>query len=196
MDTKRSIDYKVAESIRNARIEKGFDTQQAFADALVKENGESTHFKTVQAWETGRSKPDLDSLFLMSKVLDVDIDYLIGRLSKPTHDIEFINNETGLSTEAISVLKHQQEINDTDTSSILSEIISHRLFVELIRTISVLSRPSSDYNKIFMDSVINHIIDNNAIYLESPEDIRSLYETQIVRLFSLIINDVTSQMKK
>lgn len=193
MDSKHSINYKLADNIRQARINGGYKSQQAFADSL------DVHLKTVQGWERGTSIPDLASLIRISDLLDVDLDYLTGRIEKPTHDLQYISEKTGLSVEAIRTLDHLTEIN-SETPTILSRMICHRLFVQLIRTISILSRPKSFFNKQFSEYVPNYLIKrlegDDAPYLDDPEDVRAIYETQVVRIAGRIVDDITDPKKK
>ena len=110
------MDNRLSENIKEARIDRGFRSQQAFADFL------GVHFKTVQYWENGKTIPDLESLILIADKLDVDLDYLTGRIDKPTHDLQYISEKTGLSVEAIRTLNHLTGINP-ETPAILSRMI-------------------------------------------------------------------------
>ena len=184
------MDNRLSENIKKARIDRGFRSQQAFADAL------GVHFKTVQYWENGKTIPDLESLILIADKLDVDLDYLTGRLDKPTHDLQYISETTGLSVEAIRTLNHLTRI-ESETPTILSGMICHRLFVQLIRTISILSRPKSFFNKQFVDSVCNYLTNrDDAPYIDAPEDVRAIYETQVVRIAGRIVDDITKPKKQ
>lgn len=187
------MDNRLSENIKEARIDRGFRSQQAFADFL------GVHFKTVQYWENGKTIPDLESLILIADKLDVDLDYLTGRIDKPTHDLQYISEKTGLSVEAIRTLNHLTGINP-ETPAILSRMICHRLFVQLIRTISILSRPKSFFNKQFSDYVPNYLVKRldgeDVPYLDDPEDVRAIYETQVVRIAGRIVDDITDQKKR
>lgn len=181
------MDNRLSENIKKARIERGFRSQQSFADFI------GVHFKTVQYWENGKTIPDLESLILIADKLDVDLDYLTGRIEKPTHDLQYISEKTGLSVEAIRTLDHLTGIN-SETPTILSRMICHRLFVQLIRTISILSRPKSFFNQQFVKQVCNYLSDHDdAPYYDAPEDVRAIYETQVVRIAGRIVDDITDQ---
>ena len=94
------MDIKLNQRIKKLRIEHGYKSQQSFADALFVDRS------LVKSWEREKNPvlPRLDSLLEICKLFKCDLDYLIGRIEKPTHDIEFIHKETGLSTEAIRKL--------------------------------------------------------------------------------------------
>lgn len=49
-------------------------------------------------------KPRLDIVDNLCKLLNCDIDYLLGNIECETHDIQFIHDKTGLSAEAIEQL--------------------------------------------------------------------------------------------
>lgn len=187
------MDNRLSENIKKARIERGFSSQQSFAEFI------GVHFKTVQYWENGKTIPDLESLILIADKLDVDLDYLTGRIDKPTHDLQFISEKTGLSVEAIRTLDHLTGIN-SETPTILSRMICHRLFVQLIRTISILSRPKSFFNKQFTEYVPNYLVKrlegDDVPYLDDPEDVRAIYETQVVRIAGRIVDDITDPKRR
>lgn len=74
-------------------------TQEKFAEAV------GVSVDTVRNWEQGRVLPEMEKLFKIAEVLDCDLDYLTGRLREPTHDIQFIHEQTGLSEKAIKKLQ-------------------------------------------------------------------------------------------
>lgn len=93
---------KIKESLRSnlqqARKKGGFRTQNDFAEAL------SVSVETVRNWEQGRTVPELGTLFRICDILNCDMDYLIGRLEAPTHDLAFMQSQTRLSEDAIKKL--------------------------------------------------------------------------------------------
>ena len=175
------MDNRLSENIKKARIEHGYKSQRQFAEDL------HVHENSVKYWESGKTIPDLESLILISQLLDVDLDYLTGRIDKPTHDLQFISEKTGLSVDAVKILCHQKQISDTETSTILSRLICHRLFVQLMRNISALSRPRS-----FLAAVVDHLT-KDAPYIDAPEDVRAIYQSSTDRLFNRIVDDISEQ---
>ena len=83
-DIKESLRH----NLQKKRKEKGFKTQDAFAEAL------EVSVESVRNWEQGRTLPELGTLFHICSLLDCDMDYLIGRLEVPTHDLAFIKEQT------------------------------------------------------------------------------------------------------
>lgn len=61
---------KVADKIREARIQKGYSQQQA-ADSLYVSR------QTVSNWENDKSLPDIVSILKMSELYDVSLDILL-----------------------------------------------------------------------------------------------------------------------
>ena len=192
--------FLVGERIRTRRKAKGYRSQQALADALKQRYVElhpdidpklaskKFNMRTVQYWEHGDVIPNLDSLICVSDLLDIDLDYLIGRIDEPTHAIEFIKDQTGLSSDAIAILQKRKE---TETPSILSGIICHRLFIILMRTISRLYDWKT-FNRMFTDSVIHHLSEDG-IYVDSPDDFRAIYENQTTTIFSDIVREIAKE---
>ena len=105
------------ERLRECRLQK-FSSQQAFADAYMKELGtirpgrnktDHNMFGTIQSWEQGKSIPTADVLSNICGLLDCDADYLLGRINQRTHDITDAHRYTGLSTEALEQLHEYRE---------------------------------------------------------------------------------------
>lgn len=103
------LDKKIfADRLREARKKK-YKSQEKFADDLpVSPNRKSeTGTKarqTVNAWEKGTRLPDLENLLEISELLDVDIDYLTGRIDHKKHSNEFICQYTGLNETSVELL--------------------------------------------------------------------------------------------
>ena len=84
--------------LKRARERKGY-TQVQLAEIM------KVTSKTVANWEQGIAFPTTEKLSILANVLNCDLDYLTGRIDEPTHDIDFIHRETGLSEKAIMKLK-------------------------------------------------------------------------------------------
>lgn len=102
-------------NLQKARKKARYKTQEAFAEAF------GCKTESVRNWEQGRTFPEIETLFRLAKFLNFDLDYLIGRIEKPTHDLQFITDELRLSEEAVEKL---QRIASRDRANGLSETLS------------------------------------------------------------------------
>lgn len=124
------MDNKLNQRIKQIRKEHGFKSQQSFADALC------VNLANVKSWEKENNPvlPRLDTLLDMCALFDCDLDYLTGKIEQPTHDIQFVHDCTGLSTEAIrKLMQHKDIIMDSS----LSDIIEHKDSERLLRALSL-----------------------------------------------------------
>lgn len=121
------------EGLKAARERKGI-TQKGLADLL----GIGT--ATVSSWEQGRANPPFETLMKLPEMLDCDLDYLSGRLSEPTHDIQFIHDQTGLSETAIQkliILKKWPYFREPlshliESDGITNFLMTYRSFLDLL----------------------------------------------------------------
>ena len=100
-EKKRSENAKeFGRKLKTARERKGL-TQPELAEKIGKQNGQ-----TISNWETGSYPPkSFADAIRLSEVLDVDLDYLTGRIREQTHDIQFIHDQTGLTGDAVKKLQ-------------------------------------------------------------------------------------------
>ena len=63
---------KFKERLKELRTEKGFTQKQVAKELNVSED-------SVYNWEKGRSEPSITDLISLSTLLDVTIDYLVGK---------------------------------------------------------------------------------------------------------------------
>lgn len=128
--------YSLKNGLKKARKEREL-TQNELAEKI------NVHPKTVMNWEQGIAIPSLENVMQLSDALDCDMDYLTGKLEEPTHDIQFIHDQTGLTGEAVEKLQENRNlmfvlsllIEQPDfvpwimqTNSYLSAILTGKLF--------------------------------------------------------------------
>lgn len=133
--------------LKEARKKAGYKTQEAFAEAF------GCKTESVRNWEQGRTFPEIETLFRLAKFLNFDLDYLIGRIDKPTHDLQFITDELRLSEEAVKKL---MQLSDRQLQSI-SEIIEHPKYGRMTAQISDL-KDKGRLNDTTALLVINHVL--------------------------------------
>lgn len=133
--------------LKEARKKAGYKTQEAFAEAF------GCKTESVRNWEQGRTFPEIGTLLRLADFLDCDLDYLIGRIDKPTHDLQFITDELRLSEEAVKKL---MKLTPRQLQSI-SEIIEHPKYGRMTAQISDL-KDKGKLNDTTALLVINHVL--------------------------------------
>jgi len=141
------IKKALKKNLKKARKEAGYKTQEAFAEAF------HVSIDTVRNWEQGRGIPEIGTLLYLAEFLDCDLDYLIGRIEKPTHDLQFITDELRLSEEAVKKL---MKLTPRQLQSI-SEIIEHPKYGRMTAQISDL-KDKGKLNDTTALLVINHVL--------------------------------------
>lgn len=104
-------------------------------------------------------------------------------------DNAIVSKDLNLSNDALNVLKKQK---DSPVPAILSQIIEHRLFVQLVRNIEILCKPQQEYNKMFTSAVLLHLTENLP-YFDSPEDIQTAYRYSTIKLFESIVDSIVER---
>lgn len=109
-----------SERLALRRKECGYNTQYALAEEYNKrfpssrknrkeENNRNSSgiLGTIKHYENGNynGSPKLDIVDNLCKILECDVDYLLGNIDCKTHDDQFIHNKTGLSEIAILELR-------------------------------------------------------------------------------------------
>lgn len=154
------VGIKFGNVFKELRIQYGY-TQKSFCEAF-NANESITTIDSVKNWEQGKSTPEWRTILKLCDFFDCDMDYLFGRISKKTHDTQFVCDETGLSESA--VLKLKSFTYDTDISSFLSNLITHREgnTVEGLSVTSLLIKEQyEEYPKV--DEIERHKIANSAM---------------------------------
>lgn len=112
--------FLFSERLALRRKECGYNTQYALAEEYNKrfpssrknrkeENNRNSSgiLGTIKHYENGNynGSPKLDIVDNLCKILECDVDYLLGNIDCKTHDDQFIHNQTGLSEIAILELR-------------------------------------------------------------------------------------------
>lgn len=93
--------------IQHRRINRLKISRSEFYDMLRPGENISSESKsrTVKNWESGSNIPDVDTLIKICSILDCSSDYLLGLDNCSSKNIQFINEETGLSEKNIVELQ-------------------------------------------------------------------------------------------
>lgn len=112
--------FLFSERLAHRRKECGYNTQYALAEEYNKRfpssrknrkeenSGNSSGILgTIKHYENGNytGSPKLEIVDNLCKILECDVDYLLGNIECKTHDDQFIHSQTGLSETAILELR-------------------------------------------------------------------------------------------
>lgn len=86
------------DKLRELRKEKRY-TQEKLCELL------EISRDTLSKWENGSRYPDLKELCKICDIFECDIDYLVGKIEKRTHELQNVCDVTGLSIESVMLLK-------------------------------------------------------------------------------------------
>lgn len=111
--------------IKQLRIEQGLNYSQ-LASIFNKTEG------AIRAWESGRTKPDADTLIKISNYFEVSVDYLLGLRNTRNAENEAIVADLGLTEECIENIK-----KCVHTQIDINRFISSPLFFELVRYLTI-----------------------------------------------------------
>lgn len=106
---------------------------------------ETITIDSVKKWESGQTVPRSKELIRLCELFGCDMSYLFNQSGYSTHDLSFICSQTGLTEEAVKVLKRIASSNRrTGYSDIISVILEEDFNLEYL--LSLLSRRLS-YSK-------------------------------------------------
>lgn len=113
----------------------------------------------IRMWETGRSKPDADTLISLAVFFDVSTDYLLGRTNVRNPENAAAVDELGLSEQAINLIKKMKDksfypsekaekdiaYDEKKYVDIINDMLESHYFYALIDDIGCLADPSIDH---------------------------------------------------
>jgi transcriptional regulator with XRE-family HTH domain len=103
------------------------DATEKFKNAGI----EKVTAEAVRQWVGGYSRPDMNKLLDIAKVLNCSINYLFGVDDLPDMDDSEIYRRTGLLPEAINILKSLSKLEITDF------ILKNISFMDLILALQI-----------------------------------------------------------
>lgn len=159
--------YSISEGMKRARKEAGY-TQDDLRRRL------SVSLKTVMNWEQGIATPSIDTLMLLCKLYDCDLDYLTGRIDCKTHSVQDISEYTGLTEKTIETL-HDWNQNPKTKNAItaLNDLVECGMFFATRVLFKI-----KDYIILRAVSEGKPTVNIDLFDIETPEDER-LFNQQI-----------------
>lgn len=171
--------YSLRGGLKNARRRKGF-TQADLADKL------GFNLKTIMNWEQGLSNPDLETMMVLAKLLECDLDYLTGRLQESSHDIHFVCEFTGMSENAIEKICSSSA--DKSIGKPLSHMIESREFDKLISSYGIYLEMVSKLSIEDLDGSSFELSEDGTVNLSRNEAIHH-FNQRVAKAMSLVCDD-------
>ena len=160
---------------------------------------------SIVAYESGKSIPDLEKLYLLAEYYDVSCDFLLGKASCTTHDLSYISEKTGLTEKSINALEKYymaKDDNQYDITELINQLLESKyckqFFVSLIKYISTKNMDSSVFsNEVYYNLYmcyydIYYNGDSEEQDSVAREDV--LY-SQVIHSLKRLINSIESDKK-
>lgn len=155
-----------------------YKTQDLFSEAL------GVSIESVRNWEQGRVVPEMGTIFKIAELLDCDIDYLTGRLTQTTHDLQYVCNYTGLTEDTIKRLSALPE----SQKKLLCDFVEDPGFLSVTKDVDNLANKDS-ISKATADMIVSHLkrclTDPNTISINTD-----LIEKSMLYTLSTKINNI------
>lgn len=152
---------------------------------------------TINPYFNGDGVPTLDTLILMSKKLNVSLDFLVGLSKNTTITNELIRNETGLNDSSINTLK---DINDKKLSLVLNDFFNNQDFVcDCLNELSNFKTQIKAINHNYQYDVFNkeeNSINKKQLTKEAKKDLMFYIYENLSKEIDNIVNDIEKQVEK
>lgn len=102
---------EIGERLKKERKNAGFKSHDGLADYIRNHNYKGFTRQTISKWERGLEMPPLDILCSLCELFECELGYLLCEYNCKTRNDTDIHNETGLSEDAINVLKEWNRIS-------------------------------------------------------------------------------------
>lgn len=102
----------IGERLKEARKEMGYSLEKVAEVCQVQQ------YQTVSKWESGNSSPSLKNLLQLCELYGCELGYLIGMHNCKTRKNADIQEETGLSENAINKLRAENAFDNTTIQAI------------------------------------------------------------------------------
>lgn len=126
--------YSFADKLKALRDEKGYTNQQ-LKEAIEEKLGYTFSEATLNNWLQHFAFPEYEKLVAICKTFPpYSVDYFMGVIDKPSYNLEYVEEYTGLSWEAIEHLKeiaeiYPETINDFLTSEFFDSAVDNTYLI-------------------------------------------------------------------
>ena len=131
--------------------------------------------EAVRQWTGGYSRPDMNKLKDIAKVLDCSINYLFGIDDLPKMDNNAIHERIGLSDSAIKVL---EECNDFEIVKLINYLFEKEEFMEFITRMNNLLMYSHSLDGYIKDRFGN-VLSSESLYDGMKYSVVSCFDKMI-----------------
>lgn len=174
--------YSFNRGFKRARKQLGL-TQQEFADKYY------FSLPTVKKWEQGQAIPEYNKLFELCEIFNCDLDYLFAENELPTRDLQYIHDQTGLSSNSIHSLRNLFDENKVNWGmDIFNAIIEHDKFPLFLGLIAELATLKDSSEKL---TVANH----SSIVYSGSMTVHDVLQYRIQTLLFEIVRDITPKFE-
>lgn len=161
------------DGFKRARKRSGL-TQEQFA------NKYSFSLASIKKWEQGKATPEADTLVQLCEIFKCDMGYLFNQYDCLTYDFQFLQDNTGLTEQALIKLKkiysENRKTGHSDIISLLLESPSAERFLALIgQSISYHAYSSG------LDEVVEIDMGGQELMAKPRELIDCIVQTRIVQ---------------
>jgi len=111
-------------NIYNLRCKELRKEREWSQEDLVQKLGTGLKRETLSQYETGKTKPDAETLLAMADAFGVSVDYLLGRADCKKISAEEVHRRIGLSEQAIEALKTVSKEKDESSFCMIQLINS------------------------------------------------------------------------
>lgn len=112
-----SLKARFKKGFKKARKASGY-TQTSFAEKF------NVSIDTVRNWEQGRNVPEIETLEKLCDFFQCDMGYLFGEIDCKTHNIQFIQDYTGLSERSINILQADKGVGHMHRIEVINILLN------------------------------------------------------------------------
>ncbi len=186
--------YVIGQNIESARKNKGL-TQPKLIEKLSEKNEKTISRNTLSKIERGDSSAyhtfRFDTLAAFSEILGCDIGHLIGEYQQRTRELADICDVTGYNADVIEFMTNLPP----DQKEILSEILLHKSFLEILARINELKSDifSNIQEGFFIRQRFMHELNEDSETLSHYLNLADCEFYMINKCFSDIVSDISKQ---